>query len=163
VVANALRANTSLTALSLTAIQLWHDAAELVGALTAHPLLRLLDLSDNPVVLDDGGLQAAEASALLAALLLANAPALQTLDVEWCGLGDEGMGPVMEALRNNTHLTKLNCSYNVSEAFARDVLLPAVRANSSLRELVAAGEAYDAVAAREAEALVAARTQQQPS
>jgi hypothetical protein len=70
------------------------------------------------------------------------------------------MRPVVEALRHNTHLTKLNCSYNAtSEAFARNVLLPAVRTNTSLRELAAAAE-QDEGAAREAEALVAARARQ---
>jgi hypothetical protein len=163
--ANALRANTSLTALSLTDAQLWRDAAaaaELMGVLTAHPRLRLLDLSENDI--RDGGLQAAEVGAALAALLLANAPALQTLDICFCDLGDEGMGPVVEALRHNTHLTKLNCNDSeISEAFARDVLLPAVRANVSLRELVAVDleEEEEQVAAREAEALVAARAQPQ--
>jgi hypothetical protein len=150
----ALRANTSLTALRLDAIDLWRDAAaaaELMGALTAHPRLRELALSDPP---HDGGLRAAEAGAALAALLLANAPALQTLHIDWCRLGDAGMGPVVDALRHNTHLTKLTCSWNdMSEAFARDVLLPAVRANGSLRELVADQSAQE----REAAALVAAR------
>jgi hypothetical protein len=167
--ANALRANTSLTALTFS-IDLLHDAAaaaELFSALTAHPRLRLLDLSWNEP--RDGGMQAAEAGAALAALLLANAPVLQTLEIEFCDLGDAGMGPVVEALRHNTHLTKLDCNNNsVSEAFARNTLLPAVRANASLRELSAADledveedEENRNVAAREAEALVAARAQPQ--
>jgi hypothetical protein len=168
--ANALRANSSLTALTLSEIELWRDAAaaaELMGALTAHPRLRLLDLSWNePDDTDDGGMQAAEAGAALAALLLANAPTLQTLKIGFCGLDDAGMGPVVEALRHNTHLTKLDCNNNsVSEAFARNTLLPAVRANTSLRELVAADhfedEEDEQVAVREAEALVAARAQPQ--
>jgi hypothetical protein len=160
--ANALGANTSLTALSLSGIQLWRDAAiaaELMGALTAHPRLRLLDLSWNDSTA--GGMQAAEAGAALAALLRANVPALQTLDIGCRTLRDEGMGPVVEALRHNTHLTKLNCRVNgLSEAFARNTLLPAVRANASLRELVAS-EHDGHFAAREAEALVAARAQPQ--
>jgi hypothetical protein len=165
--ANALRANTSLTALSLERIELWRDAAvaaELMGALTAHPRLRMLGLSSNDP--HDGGLQAAEAGAMLAALLLANAPALQSLDISYCELGDAGVGPVVEALRHNTHLTKLNCRDNAMSAeFARDVLFPAVRANASLRELLAAeqysteDEEDDPAAAQEAEALVAARAQ----
>jgi hypothetical protein len=156
--ADALRANTSLTALLLSGIELWRDAAavaEIMGALVAHPRLRLLVLSWNEA--DSDGVQTAEAGAALAALLLANAPALQTLDICYSRLDDEGMGPVVEALRHNTHLTKLDCSWNaMSEAFARDVLLPAVRANTGLRKLFAGGLGR---AAREAEALVAARTQ----
>jgi hypothetical protein len=157
--ANSLCANTSLTALSLLGIQLWHNgaaAAALMGALTAHPRLRLLNLSTNNPNGDDS--QAVVGTAL-AALLLANAPALQTLDIGCCGLGDEGLGPVVEALRHNTHLTKLDCSFNgLSEAFARNTLLPAVHANTSLRELVASGR-EERAAAREAMALVAARAQ----
>jgi hypothetical protein len=163
--ANALRANTSLTTLSLDSIQLWQDAtaaAEVMAALTAHPRLRLLDLSWNSP--DGAGLQAAEAGAALGALLLANAPTLQTLDIRGSQLRDAGMRPVVDALRHNTRLTKLNCSSTeVSEAFARDELLPAVRANAGLRELVAdASEDADddeGAAAHKAEALVAARTQ----
>jgi hypothetical protein len=158
--ADAMRANTSLTALLLSGIELWRDAAavaEIMGALVAHPRLRLLDLSWNEA--DNEGVQTtAEAGAALAALLLANAPALQTLAICNSRLDDEGMRPVVVALRHNTHLTKLNCSWNhMSEAFARNELLPAVRANTSLRQLDVAGQG---AAAREAEALVAARRQQ---
>jgi hypothetical protein len=157
--ANALRANTSLTALSLPALIVWYNvaaAAELIYALTAHPRLRLLDLSRDHG--GYGGLGIAAVGAALAALLLANAPALQTLDICRSSLRDEGMGPVVEALRHNTHLTKLDCKENdMSEAFARDVLLPAVRANAALRELVVGVSAPE----REAVALVAARTHAQ--
>ncbi len=159
---NALRANTSLTAFSFYQDGLWDNpaaGAALIGSLTGHPSLRELKLYFHrvPVV------AAAAAGAALAALLLANAPALQTLEIAWCMLGDAGLGPVVEALRHNTHLTKLNCSGNeTSEAFARNELLPAVRANSSLRELVASYRDEEA-AAREAEALVAARTRTQPA
>jgi hypothetical protein len=110
--ANALRANTSLTALTLEDVQLWRDAAaaaELMGVLTGHPRLRVLNLSWNWP--HNAGLQAAEAGTALGALLLANAPALQTLDIRHCHLGDEGMRPVVEALRHNTHLSKLDCSW----------------------------------------------------
>jgi hypothetical protein len=133
-------------------MQLWQHAAaaaELIGALTAHPQLRQLDVPWNMVPHDADGTQAAAAGAALAALLLANAPALQTLNLDACSLGDEGLGPVLEALRHNTHLTKLDCSGNeLSEAFARNTLLPAVRANTSLRLLVATREANALVAAR---------------
>jgi hypothetical protein len=85
---------------------------------------------------------------------LANAPALQSLHIDWCGLGDAGMEPVVDALRHNQHLTKLNYNANnVSGAFVRNTLLPALRANTSLRELFANESAPE----REAAALVAAR------
>jgi hypothetical protein len=73
---------------------------------------------------------------VLGTLVAANAPALQQLSVSCCQLGDAGMGPLVEALRHNTHLRSLYCRCNyTSEAFARDRLLPAVRANTSLRRL----------------------------
>jgi hypothetical protein len=160
---DALRANTSLTALSLQAIDLWGDPAvvqALLPALTAHPRLRVLDLSWN---MEDGDAAIAAGTAL-SALLLANAPALHTLNIEVCALDNdvwEGLGQVLEALPFNTHLTKLDCSGNHrTEEFARQQLLPAVRANTGLRELVAReydGEFEVAAAVHEAVALVAAR------
>jgi hypothetical protein len=162
VLGNALRANTSLTAFTYHQGVQWRDAAvgaALVDSLTGHSSIRMLELYWNCAP-DDRVVQAVVGAAL-ATLLLANAPALQTLDISYCGLGDEGMRPVVEALRNNTHLRTLNCCINdVNEAFARERLLPAVRANSSLRELNAASAHHEEVAAREAEALVAARTTQ---
>jgi hypothetical protein len=63
--------------------------------------------------------------------------------------------PLVDALASNTHLLKLLCGGNrLSADFARDRLLPAVRANASLRKLGAGGGA-----AAEAEAVVAARAQ----
>ncbi len=158
---DALRANTSLTALRLSYCALWHLPAAgiaLCAALAGHPRLRAIDLSYNSVCKN------ADACAALAALVAANAPALQTLGIGYCGLGDQGMGPVVEALRHNTHLTKLDCGGNeMSKAFARDRLLPAVRANASLRELTVVDDRapYGAPeSAHEAAALVAARAQQ---
>jgi hypothetical protein len=159
---DALRANTSLQAFSMDHGELWRDAAAgaaLVGLLTGHPSLRVLSLSGNYPRVDGAGV----AGAALAALLLANAPALQTLDISFCQMGDEAMRPVVEALRHNTHLTKLDCSRSgVSDNCARDELLPAVRANTSLRKLVAAATNANEGAAREAELLVAARAQTHP-
>ncbi len=62
---------------------------------------------------------------------------------------------MLDALPTNTHLRTLNCGDNqLSGAFVREQLLPAVRANSSLRELKTAKHSD---AAREAEALVQRR------
>jgi hypothetical protein len=140
--ADALRASTTLTWLHLGAVGVWRDAAvaaALLGALTAHASLRTLSLSDNSAH-DDAGCVAA--GALLRALLAANAPALTELDIEHCLLGDAGLRPLLEALPRNTHLRTLVCSdNNITAAFAADVLLPAVRANASLRVLTA-GRTY---------------------
>jgi hypothetical protein len=151
----ALRANTTLTALTLGSVRLWHDpaaAAVLLGALTGHPSIQSLNLSVNfaeGIVADR---DAAPAFAALGALVAADAPALHTLDLSFCRLGDAGLGPLVDALPHNTHLRTLDCQQNdTSAAFTRHRLLPAVAANASLRELHAGPEAADA------EALVAAR------
>jgi hypothetical protein len=94
----------------------------------------------------------------LAAILAADAPALTALDVSSSRLGDAALSQLFRALRRSTHLRALDVSDNaLSERCARDALLPSVRANGSLRQLVAAHDGADWPAAREAEALVAAR------
>jgi hypothetical protein len=80
----------------------------------------------------------ADLGALLGALLRAEDAALRTLDVRNCSLGDAGLRALAAALAANTTLTALDCAENgVSGACARDALLPAARANESLRELEA--------------------------
>jgi hypothetical protein len=133
----ALRAHSStLTKLELNNISLWHDVAAattLLASFIAHPCLRELDLQGNPV----GAAHEASAGVALAALVAANAPALQMLNVSGWQLGDVGLRPLFDALPHNSHLRILNCMGNnmSSEALARDVLLPAVRANTSLKHL----------------------------
>jgi hypothetical protein len=95
----------------------------------------------------------------LAELVAANAPSLVDLDVSNCRLGDVGLGLLFDALPHNTHLHTLRCWPNdFTEAFVRDRLLPAVRANSSLRLLNTGMASMLWPEAREAETLVAART-----
>jgi hypothetical protein len=90
----ALRNSSVLTALSLHDMKLWEGdagtASLLLGVLIAHPSLRQLDVSWSSVSEEN---QAA-AGCNLAALIAANATALQVLDVSHCSLGDEGMGRV---------------------------------------------------------------------
>jgi hypothetical protein len=77
------------------------------------------------------------AGAALGAVVGANAPALRTLDVAGCRLGDVGMGLLLDALPHNTHLHTLWCWNNgITGGFARERVLPAVQANLSLQELV---------------------------
>ncbi len=153
---NALCASSTLTAVSLRGLSLWHvpaAATALLGALTGHASLRLLDVSHNRT--DEEDQEAAGAA--LGALVLANAPALHELDVTGCFLGGAGLGPLFDALPANTHMRKLNCSINqLTGAFARDTLLPAVRANTALRELQVQ-KWQESDAAHEAEALVQRR------
>ncbi len=151
---NALRASSTITAVSLRLVNLWRvpaAATALLGALTGHTSLRSLSIAINRV--DPASRE--EAGAALAALVAANPPALQELNLHDCRLRDAGLGPLFDALPANTHLRKLNCVRNVlSDAFVRDSVLPAVRANSSLRKLNTGLDGLDADAAPEAEALV---------
>ena len=77
---------------------------------------------------------------------------------------------MLEALAANTHLQELDCcEIDMNDEFTRDVFLPAVRANRSLRALYASEARWDheihdeddelpnRTALREAEELVAAR------
>ncbi len=150
---DALRASSTITVVSMQSVNLWREpaaATALLGALTGHPSLRSLDICENSV---DPANQN-EAGAALGALVAANAPALTHLDVYDCQLGDAGLRLLFDALPANTHLRTLVCLRNeLSDAFVRDTLLLAVRANSSLRQLdLDAGHA-----SREAEALVRRR------
>jgi hypothetical protein len=158
---NALRANTTLCTLQLKGVFLWADAeagVAVMTALTAHPSLQRLNLANNHVG------DAAAVGAALGALIAANAPALHTLYVSHSALGDAGLAPLFDALPRNTHLRTLRCNgIAISAAFSRDTFLPAIRANTSLRELEASawwGGEEGAVAPDEvlqAEALVKAR------
>jgi hypothetical protein len=80
VLAGALRANRTLTALILENVGLWRDAAAalvLLAALTSHPSVDFLQLTDNNV--DDAARNGVGDA--LAALVAANAPVLRTLAV----------------------------------------------------------------------------------
>jgi hypothetical protein len=151
----ALRANSTLTGLYLLNVSFWRAAgaaAALLSALTGHASLRTLKLAFNNEVLVGRA-----AGAPLGALVAANAPALTQLNVSRSRLDDAALRPLFNALPANTHLRTLEMSHNnMSEAFARDVLLPAVRANASLRTLCALSDVVHPGAA-EATALVAAR------
>jgi hypothetical protein len=156
----ALRANGSLTSLSLNAVGLFRAAgggdgaaaAALLSALLAHSSLRALDLSWNRARPDDVG--NASVARALGALVAEDARALQALRLRGCRLGDAVLGPLVDALARNTHLRVLELSGNgLSGEFMSSRLLAAVRANASLRALSACGELH----ACEAEALVRAR------
>jgi hypothetical protein len=131
----ALRNNSVLTDLALRAANLWQDAAGaslLLGALIAHPSLHSVDVSWNGV----SEANQAAAGCAFAALIAANATALEELIVSACDLGDEGMGHVIDALRSNTHLRTLKCTDNdMTDEFVRARLLPMVRANATLSTL----------------------------
>jgi hypothetical protein len=154
--AGALRESTTLTELRLCSANLSRDARAadtLLRALVGHPSLRMLKLSCecpvDPVAL----------GATLAALVAADAPVLQELDVAFLALGDAGLAPLVAALPHNRHLRVLNvATTRMTEAFARERLLPAVRANTALRKLKAVDLSNVPSAALEAEQLVERRT-----
>jgi hypothetical protein len=153
----ALRENGTLTRLSLLHAGLFRDAAAgvtLLGACVGHASLQRLEFADN----EAPAAARVAVGAALAALLAANEPALTHLDVSGCLLGDEGLRPLLEALRRNTHLRVLDVSNNrLSAGAARSALAPAARRCGSLTELRAGGQAQACEATRDAEALVAAR------
>ena len=159
--ADAIAAHRTLQRLNCFGVQFWRDAvaaAAMMRAVTGHPSLRSLSVSSNnppdPVA----------AGAALGALVAANSPALRELHFRSTELGDAGMLPMLTALPHNTHLRLLRCfRTGMSDAFARDVFLPAVGANTSLLMLEASegwgGEGGGAPPPEvpAAEALVAAR------
>jgi len=82
---------------------------------------------------------------------------LEKLDISECNLGDAGVRPLFEAVSHSMTLRSLDFCYNrISTNCAREHILPAVRANTSLRELFC--QTWDGIVElEEAEALVAAR------
>ena len=155
-VADALRMNTTLTELQLNNARLCVDvrvAELLLGALVGHPSLGELRIIHEQTTAEHWNVYAA-----LAALIAVDAPALQVLDCLSNELGDAGLAPIVDALRLNHHLHDLKISRNgMSEEFARERLLPAVRANTTLRELQCANDEPGPPAAAEAEELVRRR------
>jgi hypothetical protein len=154
---DALQRNKSITALHINGLDLWHIptvGVALLGALTGHPSLQHLDISGNIVEEEES------AGAALGALVAADA-ALTSLDISSCLVDDEALGPLVDALPRNTRLHTLICHDDelgfeeLTEPFVRDRLLPAVRANTGLRQLDL-GELQWA-SALEAQVLVARR------
>jgi hypothetical protein len=141
--ANALRENSTLACLALDNVNFWSNptAAELLlHAAAAYPSLRKLELDCNRV--DDAC--RARAGRALGTLVAANAPSLEELNIDACVLRDAGLGPLVDALASNTHLLTLRCvRTGISEQFARERLLPAARANTSLRALVLIDDGVD--------------------
>jgi hypothetical protein len=175
--ADALRANTTLRELELRGMCTWcidthrprdgPAGAAVCASLVGHPSVTSVILY-NVLMCGrhrDANFCAMDAS--LAALLRANAPALTTLKLKVATAPDDqapALWRMFRALAHNTHLRVLELeALRPSAAFLRCVVLPAVRANTSLRELrlglawqarrsLAADRALDA-----AEQLVAAR------
>jgi hypothetical protein len=156
---DALRANATLTSLTLERTQMCSDlgaAGTLLGALTAHASLQHLKVTGEwPPSEEDRQC----VGTLLGALIAADAPTLTALTLVQSHLNDAGLRPLFEALPGNAHLRELKCLDNfISNAFEADVLLPAVHANTSLRTLVVYQYAQQASGAvLEAQTLVKSR------
>jgi hypothetical protein len=154
----ALRSNCTLTNFELDQICFGDDAvaaATVLDSMVAHPSLRVLSFTMDMFNNTD---ESACAGAALSALVVANAPALHELVLTEYDHSDVLLAPLMEALPRNTHLRRLVCGGNrdMSKVFARERLLPAVRANSSLHEFETRSTLK---AARKAEAIVRSRTE----
>jgi len=152
----ALRASR-LTALVLDNVRLWHslgDGLALLAACCGHGTLRALSLKWAEAAPPEAKQAVGEA---LAALLRPPSR-LRALNVRSCRLGD-GLRPLFCALaERGARLRELDASYNaISPACAAEAVLPAVRANASLRALLLANGAEYQPALAEAMELVRAR------
>ena len=157
---HALR-SSRLQALELSRCRLWRDpaaAGELLAALVGHPTLCELSLHYN---LDaDNTADVRRAAGEQLGSLITHNSALQKLNLAGNDLGEANLAPIFEALPRSSTLKELIFyGETISREFARDVILPAVRANTSLRTLDFGpyGETLPELA--EAQAIVAARTQ----
>jgi hypothetical protein len=125
----------SLTKLSLQHCALFYplwSGLSILSSCTAHSSLKKLELSGNELESNE----ARTAAGILLAQILASSPALESLEVS-CTLHDQGMRPLFAALARSTTLRSLYCyDARVSAECARDCILPAVQANTSLRRLV---------------------------
>jgi hypothetical protein len=138
----ALRAHAAFRELSLhglahngqRGVDTGAGAARLLRALTGHASLRYVCMAgckgDAPGMAD-----------AIAALIAANTPALVDLDFSDSNLRDAGVTALAGALRRSTHLRHLRMTDNhVSLACTREVLMPALRVNRSLRNFYAMSE-----------------------
>ena len=106
----------------------------LVDALVGHPTLQEISLESNWIHFDD---PQNTVGACWARLVAANSSSLHTLSFAICLAGDEVLRPVFTALGRNTFLRTLLLHENtLTDPFARDVVLPSLRANSGLRKIV---------------------------
>jgi hypothetical protein len=140
----ALKENTSLTSLALAwtgmTVPGWYGGncinatgPLLIRALALHPRLRVLELRKNLV---DWHLDPIHFFDTVADLVAANAPALKELTLSGFKLGEDVLHPLLNALARNTHLRVLHIPrIDVSLSFARNTLMPAVKACATLRRL----------------------------
>ena len=125
-VADALRVSTTLKTLNLCYARWCLDMRAagtlLMSAIVGHPSLCELYIQGEFTTSAE---DCRAFGAALAALVAADAPALQVLNCSYISLCDAGVTLILEALPLNYHLRKLDVGdKNVSEAFARSRQLP---------------------------------------
>ena len=132
---DALRSNTKLNQIMLDNCYLWADPAAagmVLAALAARSTLFTLTLHHDRV----GETQAQQFTAGTQLTQLITVGWLNDLLLKQCSLGEVGLAPIFAALSVATRLERLDLTgEEMSSAFARDAVLPAVRANTSLRYL----------------------------
>jgi len=153
----ALRASR-LVELSLYSMHLWEsleDGLAVFAACAKHPTLRKLCL--NMFNHTGEGPAPSAVGAALAMLVVADS-VLESLDVSHCYLGNAAVRLLFAAVAGSTRLCKLSCSdNNIDVECARESILPAVQANTSLRELYFGIGDPNIPELEQAEALVHAR------
>lgn len=136
--ADALRGNTTLTSFSLTQYPHSTDppagVVSLLRVLAGHASLQSLSmLGMNPHNVGNGDVVIGNA---LGALIAANTPALTKLQFTMHILRNACLRPLCVALPSNSYLHTLEFNSGlIFDEFKAGVLLPAVRANTSLRVL----------------------------
>ena len=132
---DALRSNSSLRVVHLDGCHLWANPAAagmVLAALAACTTPFSLWLEDNRV----GETQAQQFAAGTQLAQLITAAGLERLELIGCNLSEAGLAPIFEALPRASLLLDVTIKgEELSSEFARDVVLPSVRANNSLREL----------------------------
>jgi len=134
----------------------------LLAACGGHATLRELLIASN------GPLQEEERWAAAQALgALVDAASLHALSVLGCGLGDDELAPLFAAVARSKMLRSLSVLHNpTTPAFGGLVVLPAVRANTSLKELRVCSRgvvASECVELEQAEELVRRRAAREPA
>ena len=132
---DALRSNSSLDRISVDNCDLWAipaDAGMVPAALAARTPPFTLTLHHDRV----GETRAQQFAAGTQLAKLITADGLTALNLSGCNLGKAGLAPIFEALSRATRLESQELSGELmSREYARDVVLPAVRANTSLQSL----------------------------
>ena len=133
---DVLRNCKSLKTLRLGNVNLWADtaaASQLIAALEVLPAQQEVSLLWNHV---DVTPATQHVAGECLARLIARSTSLWKLDLDYNELGEAGLAPIFQALRGNASLVELSLNgEQIRALFVRNVVLPAVRSNTTLRIL----------------------------